>query len=119
VLSPGQRLRVANVSEKVSKRLPEKAADGPPKSVIDTPHLEKITAWQRGQVVFEDTPLNEAVTEFNRYSETKIQLDGADLDHIRVGGTFKVGDIASFVEAIAAYHHLQVIANGREVVLTR
>ncbi len=107
VLKPGERMRIAAVETQRSE------------AVVDTPALEKVTAWQRGQVVFEDTPLGDATAEFNRYSATKIVLQSADLANIRVGGTFRVGDIDSFARAVAASHELEVIHRGNQVLLTR
>jgi transmembrane sensor len=104
VLNPGQRLRVARLVEQREQ------------PVIDSPALETVTAWQRGQVVFEDTPLGEAAMEFNRYSDIKIHVEG-DLAKIRVGGTFRVGDMASFAQAIADSHGLKVIHSGQQVLL--
>jgi len=48
-----------------------------------------------GQLIFEDTPLAEAVAEFNRYSAFRIRLDSEQVGAIRVGGTFRIGDAAS------------------------
>ncbi|MEJ1964475.1 MAG: FecR family protein [Gammaproteobacteria bacterium] len=103
VLAAGQRLKFAR-SE-------------PP--VLDTPSIERETAWQRGQLLFEDTPLKEAVSEFNRYSLVKIELATPALDRIRVGGTFRIGDSASFARAVAESNHLAVIDRAHGVVLTR
>lgn len=103
VLQPGQRLRLADIS--------------PP--VLDLPSMEKVTAWQRGQVIFEDTPLAEAMAEFNRYNATRIELESDELARIRVGGTFRVGDVSSFAHAVADSHALEVIDRGQRVLLIR
>lgn len=107
LLKPGQRLRIAR----------ESILQAPVVPVVDTPPLDKVTAWQRGQVVFEDTPLVEAAAEFNRYSEIKIRLASEDLAGIRVGGTFRVGDIESFANAVAASHKLVIVDRNRQVLL--
>lgn len=103
VLHVGQRLRVGERS--------------PP--VVDTPSLEQVTSWRRGQLVFEDTPLSDATREFNRYSEVRVELGSGDLANIRVGGTFRVGDVSSFARAVADAHELEVIDRGRQVLLIR
>ncbi|MEJ0037788.1 MAG: FecR family protein [Gammaproteobacteria bacterium] len=90
---------------------------GPP--VLDTPSIEKATAWQRGQLLFEDTPLQEAVSEFNRYSRIRIELATAELGRIRVGGKFRIGDSSSFARAVAEANHLAVIDRANEVLLSR
>lgn len=103
VLRAGQRLRLAT--------------HAPP--LVDSPPLDKITAWQRGQLIFEDTPLSEAVAEFNRYSEARIELGSAELARIRVGGAFRVGDVSSFARAVADANGLDVIDRGGQVLLAR
>jgi len=44
---------------------------------LDLPSMEKVTAWQRGQVALDDTALADAVAEMNRYSHTRLVI--ADL----------------------------------------
>jgi transmembrane sensor len=101
VLAPGQRLKIAN--------------GGTP--VLDSPSIDKVTAWQRGQLIFEDTTLAEAAAEFNRYSERSLTLGSVELGRIRVGGTFRTGDVSSFAEAVAQSNRLTVVDRGQEIVL--
>jgi transmembrane sensor len=103
MLSPGQRLTLRG--------------DAPP--VVDAPSIDKVTAWQRGQLIFEDTPLSEAAAEFNRYATSHIELGSPDLADIRVGGTFRSGDVASFARAVADANDLEVVDRGRQLLLMR
>jgi transmembrane sensor len=84
----------------------------------DLPSIERVTAWQRGQLIFDDTSLNEAAAEFNRYGSLKLIIDGAQLGKLRVGGVFRIGDPSSFAHAMANTYHLQVIEDDRSIVLT-
>jgi transmembrane sensor len=77
-----------------------------------------VTAWQRGQLIFDDTSLSEAVAEFNRYGSNKIAIDGPAVGKIRVGGVFRIGDPASFAQAMANAHQLRIINRGRTILLT-
>jgi transmembrane sensor len=77
-----------------------------------------MTAWQRGQLIFEDTSLIEAAAEFNRYGSHKITIDGPDLGKLRVGGVFRIGDPTSFAQAMANAYHLRIINRGNTIVLT-
>lgn len=103
VLEPGQRLELGH--------------DGAVS--IDMPEPAKATAWRRGQLIFEDTPLSEAAAEFNRYSHREIKLTSQDMADIRVGGTFRIGDVASFARAVANAQGLQVIDRGSQLLLAR
>jgi transmembrane sensor len=84
----------------------------------DSPSIERVTAWQRGQLIFEDTSLSEAAAEFNRYGTQKLSIDGPLLGKLRVGGVFRIGDPSSFAQAMATAYHLQVIEDDRGIVLT-
>lgn len=101
LLNPGERLRIAG--------------DGEQK---DAPSLPKVTAWQHGQLVFEDTSLREAAGEFNRYGRDRIAIVGDELGKIRVGGVYRIGDPSTFAQVIASAHHLHVAQRGHEIVLT-
>jgi transmembrane sensor len=85
---------------------------------VDKPSLDKVTAWRRGQLVFEDTSLGEAAAEFNRYGPMTITIESATAATRRVGGVFRIGDSSSFARAMADAYHLQMIEHGREIVLT-
>jgi transmembrane sensor len=86
--------------------------------VKDSPSIDKITAWQRGQLIFDDMSLSEAAAEFNRYGSNKIAIDGRAVGKLRVGGVFRIGDPSSFAEAMANAYHLRIINRGNTIVLT-
>jgi len=102
LLNPGERLRFADgVSEKK-----------------DSPSIDRVTAWRRGQLIFDDTSLSEAAAEFNRYGSTKIAIDDPVLMKLRVGGVFAIGDPSSFAQAMANTYHLRTFNRGNTIVLT-
>src|SRR5262249_53719521 len=49
---------------------------------------ERSTSWRRGQIIFDDTRLADAVAEINRYSEAKIELADPALADLRLSGAF-------------------------------
>lgn len=59
-----------------------------------------ITAWQSGDIVFQDEPLQAAVEEYNRYLTTKISVDPA-LGERRVGGRFTTSDPSEFLRSVS------------------
>lgn len=101
-LSPGQRLTF--VASAVAK--------------IDLPRMDRVTAWQRGQVAFDDTALADAVAEMNRYSAARLVVDDPAAAGIRISGIFRAGDSANFAEALARTYGLRVRHDGRSVILT-
>jgi len=80
---------------------------------------ERATSWRRGQVIFENTRLGDAIAELNRYSDTKIELTDPALADLRLSGGFATGHPTIFVEAITTYFPIQVAkADDRSVVLS-
>ena len=79
---------------------------------------ERETSWRRGQVIFDNAPLGEAVDELNRYSSTRIVLADSKLAGLRLSGTFATGGTSTFVEAVTAYFPIQIEhADARMVTL--
>jgi transmembrane sensor len=101
LLTAGQRLRITKNS-----------AD-----TIDTPQLEKVTAWQHGQLIFDNTSIRDAANEFNRYGKRKLTIDSTVPDTIHVGGVFRIGDPDSFARAMADAHQLRITENSEEIIL--
>lgn len=78
------------------------ARDGHP-TVKPKADIEAATAWREGKVIFHSEPLGEAVRRLNRYSHTKLQIDGADLSNLSVSGVFDAGDSRAFADAVQSY----------------
>lgn len=78
-------------------------------ALVDQPRMDPLVAWKRGEAVFDDVALEEAVAEMNRYSRTPVVLVGGPaLGGRRVSGQFRTGDNASFARAVAALHGLSL-----------
>lgn len=101
VLNRGERLRFV----------------GDTPGVVDAPSIDRITAWQRGLLIFDDTTLAAAAAEFNRYGSIKISIMGAAAD-LRVSGVFRIGDAASFAQAMALAYHLDMVTRGADIILS-
>ncbi|WP_417449827.1 FecR family protein [Kordiimonas sp.] len=56
--------------------------------------------WTRNRVVFEGTPLAEAVAKFNRYSHKKIVLSAFVKHDMPVTGTFALNDVDAFLGSV-------------------
>jgi len=101
VMSPGQRLTFAQSAT--------------PK--LDLPPLDRVTAWQRGLVSFDATPLADAIADMNRYNRVRIVVVASSASAIRVSGIFRAGDTANFAQAIARTYHLKARSEVGEIVL--
>jgi transmembrane sensor len=102
LLNPGERLRFAGATNES----------------LDSPSIDRVTAWRRGQLIFDNTSLGEAAAEFNRYGTLKLAIDGTTAQGLRVGGVFKISDPYSFAQSIASTYHLRTIVRGKTITLT-
>jgi transmembrane sensor len=65
------------------------------------------SAWTRGMLQFDATPLAEAVALANRYSQQKIVLRPG-IEQLRVTGAFKAGDAAGLAKSLAQAFNLNL-----------
>jgi len=78
----------------------EEAAAAPVAAAeIATTNLDRATAWQTGQLVFENEPLRSVAERVSRYSRQRITVDRAAGD-LRVSGVFNAGDVSTFIDAV-------------------
>jgi transmembrane sensor len=103
VLVPGQRLVISR------HRAP----------AVDRPELNRVTAWERGRVEFDDTPLEEATKEMNRYTTTRVIVPDTEVAQLRIGGVFRAGDSDEFVKIVTAAFALRAERQGGDIVLSR
>lgn len=85
--------------------------------VLDRPPLEKVTAWQRGLVALDHTPLADAILEMNRYNAMQLVVEGPDVQRLLISGVFRAGDSLSFAQAVARTYHLSVEESPDRIVI--
>ncbi|HEX5776887.1 MAG TPA: FecR domain-containing protein [Caulobacteraceae bacterium] len=75
-------------------------------------------AWERGELVFADDTLSEAVARVGRYSNQRIVVDpGAS--GLRVSGAFNAGDTDSFLDGMTTYFGLTATPGADGSVVLR
>nr|WP_314433752.1 FecR domain-containing protein [uncultured Brevundimonas sp.] len=80
--------------------------------------VEAALAWRDGMVVFNRTPLSEAVAELNRYSAKPIRISDPALAQIRIGGSFRTANSAAFIRLLQDAYGLEVADSGDDVVVS-
>lgn len=71
--------------------------------------LDELTAWREGRLVFSDAPLPQVAAAFNRYSSDRLSLaSSAQLDGIRISGSFRYDGTREFAQALRAGFGLRV-----------
>jgi transmembrane sensor len=73
-----------------------------PPSVVRV-NLGQATAWENGEVVFENDSLTTVVARINRYARHAVVIGDAPTGDLRISGVFHTGDIDGFVSTIVAY----------------
>ena len=76
-----------------------------------------FTGWRTGLLQFEDTPLADAVGEFNRYRVRPIRLADARVGALRVSGAFRTTGAPAFVGALATGFPVRVKHDTRDGIL--
>jgi len=100
-LDPGERL-----ASTASGRVLVAAAD-----------LERDTSWTRGQIIFRDDRMADAVGEVNRYSTNRLIVTDPRVANLRVSGAFAAGSTENFVAAITTFFPVDARREGGTTVL--
>ena len=89
---------------------------------VDRPSLELVNqrlSWRTGYLVFHDTPLAEAVADFNRYSAHKMRIEDPAIAGIRIGGRFRINDADAFLWLLQSGFPIRVEQTADRVILTK
>jgi len=89
------------------------------RSIHDAAHTERQLAWRDGRIVFDRTPLGQAVDEFNRYNERKIVVDNPEVAAIVLGGSFAPTNVDGFLRLLEQGFGLRTERRGKDVVISR
>jgi transmembrane sensor len=81
--------------------------------------IGRIDAWRTRRLEFSDTPLPQAVQEFNRYSTTHLTIGSPELESVHVSGVFRIGDTEGFLYSLREALAIQVQTTKNEAVLMR
>lgn len=78
----------------------------------------EAVAWERGELVFADDTLAEAVAKVGRYSNRRIEVDPGAAN-LRVSGAFNAGDTESFLDGMTSYFGLTATPGADGAVTLR
>ncbi len=62
--------------------------------------LERYEAWLDGRVIFDSTPLEEVVSEFNRYNHRKMHAMEGNTAQLSIGGAYNPRDLTGFLSRL-------------------
>jgi transmembrane sensor len=75
--------------------------------------------WRRGVLIFRRTTLAQAAAQFNRYNTHQLVIEGADVAHLQLGGTFQTNNPELFARVARDVLGLKLETRGRETVISR
>lgn len=81
--------------------------------------VARITAWQRGEILFDGMTLGEAVAEFNRYLPRKLVVADRDTAAIALGGRYMIDEPEAFLRALRDGFGVASQAQGDIIKLSR
>jgi transmembrane sensor len=61
------------------------------------PQVERSLSWRDGMLIFDNDTLSDIVSEISRYTPQKIVISDSDIQDLRFGGYFRVGDVSSIL----------------------
>ncbi len=67
---------------------------------LEPAELDARLAWQRGMLVFQGEPLEQALSEVDRYTDTDFVLSDDALHRVHISGYFRTGDVDGLLLAL-------------------
>jgi transmembrane sensor len=77
--------------------------------------IDDELSWRQGKLVFDQTTLGDAATQFNRYNTRKLVIADAAVARIRIGGSFDANNMGGFVALLKQGFGLAVQDSGNEI----
>lgn len=79
---------------------------------VSTRAVGSIAAWRSGRVSFDQTPLSEAIAEWERYGATGLVVRDPAVAALRVGGSYSVGQWQRFAETLPQVLPVRLVRRG-------
>lgn len=120
VESAGQELKVAatRVESLTAGKVARANAEGLLVEKKPLADLQELLAWRAGYLVFNETPLADAVAEFNRYNAEKIVIEDPVVAGYRVSGKFRSTSFGAFVRLLETAFPIEVRQRDAQIRLS-
>lgn len=82
-------------------------------------NVAQVIGWTEQRLEFSGTPLVEVAEEFNRYNHRQLILKSAELEDIRISGTFSSSNPAALVSFLRMQAGVQVSELSNEIIVSR
>lgn len=102
----GSNAHARRVELRAGEQLVALSSGAPPR--IQAVNVSHATAWQNGQLVFEDEPLSSVLDRLSRYTTRSLRVKDERTARLRVSGVFNADNLDGFVETISQYLPVRV-----------
>jgi len=122
VAAPVQPLAFVAKGAAVAIASADLAPNAPAPVVVEVsgPELAERLAWRVPRLEFNDTPLREAVTLFNRHGNVHLTLASPALGELRISGFVRADNTSALLQLLRADHGVEAQRlDDREFVLSR
>lgn len=82
-------------------------------------NVETATAWTKGELVFDSTPLSEVIEEFNRYSKRRLIVEDPQLLAFHISGVFASSEPARIAALLRQRFGVTVHESDDEIRIVR
>lgn len=86
---------------------------------ISPDEIRRELAWQAPRLKFDETPLAEAVAEFNRRNRHQLVLGDTAVGAELIGGTFSPDNVEAFVRLLAETNYVRAEPHGENETVLR
>jgi transmembrane sensor len=83
------------------------------------PDVAGALAWTQRRIVFESASLTEVATEFNRYNQRELVIDGPAAANLHISGVFSSTDSASLIRFLRQRPGLRIIETAKEIHIAK
>lgn len=73
-----------------------------PVEKVSYEQMEQELAWQQGMLIFDGEPLEKALAEVSRYTDSTFLIEDSNLANLKVAGYFKAGDIEGLLASLSS-----------------
>lgn len=89
-----------------------------PAEQLPLEHVQRELAWRDGMLVFRGESLQTAISEVSRYTETSIQVEGAEVQSLKIAGYYKADDIEGLLLSLKENFPLTYQRQGDEIIIS-
>jgi len=84
---------------------------------LSAENMRELLAWQGNRLVFVETPLAEAVEQFNLRNRVQIRIDNPELAAVLIEGSIQADNIEAFILLISRDGDIQVTRPSSDVIV--